>query len=239
MSGLVALAGGSEHSAGCRTADRLLLRQSGALRPHVAVLLAASPARRREFKRVEAEQWWASLGARARCAFAGEADPLDRAADLLRVADLVVLTGGRPWLLRRRLVDTVLGDLVQTCSRAGVPVAGSSAGAMMLAAHHWSLGPTAPLALVPGLGLAPGTLVAPHAGRHGVDRSARLTQALNPEVDVLGIPDHTTVVVRTDGTSEVVGERPIRTYRDRRSALAGRRSTEAPVVVLEPLDGAG
>ena len=212
MSGLVALVGGNEHTPGCEAADRRLLRIGGLRRPEVAVILGASPRRRQAFKRAEAEAWWSSLGARARCAFAGEPDPDERVAALLAHADLVVLTGGRPWLLRRRLTETALGGLLEERWRAGVPVAGSSAGAMLLGAASWSLRPAAPLAPFPGLAFVPGVLVVPHAGRHGTDTWAALTQAAHPELDVVGIPDRTALHVRSDGDALVVGSAPVRRY---------------------------
>lgn len=216
MTGLVALVGGGEHTAGCEVADRQLLRACGVRRPEVAVILAASPQRRRAFKRAEAEGWWAALGARARCAFAGEDDPVERAATLLADADVIVVTGGRPWLLRRRLHQTALGMLVCDRWREGVPVMGSSAGAMVLAGEAWSLRPSAPLASWPGLGLVPGTLVAPHAGRPGIDTWAALTQAAHPELEVVGIPDRTALIVRPDGDRDVVGCGRLITYAGRR-----------------------
>lgn len=212
MTGIVALLGGGEHTAGCGPIDRALLRQVGVRRAEVAVLLAASPRRRRAFKQAQAETWWRSLGAHARCAFAGEADPAGRAAALLEEADLIVLTGGRPWLLRRHLEDTGVGVLVERRWQAGIPVAGSSAGAMALAATAWSLRPPTPLRTCRGLGLVPGTLVAPHAGRHGIDTWAALTQRAQPALDVLGIPDRTALLVHADGGREVVGSAPIVSY---------------------------
>ena len=145
------------------------------------------------------------LGARARCAFAGEPDPLERTAALLAQADVVVLTGGRPWLLRRRLEQTVLGALLRERWLDGVPIAGSSAGAMALASAWWSLRPSAPFAPCRGLGLVPATLVAPHAGRHGIDLWAAATQAAHPDIQVVGIPDRTAVIVAPDGTRDVRG----------------------------------
>ena len=212
MTGVVALLGGREHTDGMQAADRLLLRMSGMRHPEVAVLLAASPERRRACKRDEAEQWWAGLGARARCAFAGEPNPHERAAALLADADVIVLTGGRPWLLHRRLHTTPLGGMLRARFSEGVPIAGSSAGAMALAGHAWSLDPLRPLRPRHELGLVPGTLIAPHAGRHGINTWAALTQAAHPELEVVGIPDQTAVMIHPDGDRQVIGARPVVTY---------------------------
>jgi cyanophycinase-like exopeptidase len=211
VSGLVVLLGGQEHTPGCERIDRRLLRESGVRRPEVAVLLAASPPRRRAFKLAQARRYWRQLGARARCAFTGEGDPIAWATGLLEEADLVVLTGGRPWLLRRWLQPTGLDALLRTRWEAGVPISGSSAGAMMLAASTWALRPRAPFALRPALGLVPGVLVAPHAGRHGIDHWAARTQAAHPHLDVLGIADQTAVVVQ-GGQREVVGPGTVQRY---------------------------
>lgn len=211
MSGLVALLGGQEHTPGCEPIDQRLLRQSGVRRPEVAVLLAASPPRRRAFKLDQARAYWRQLGARARCAFTGEGDPIGRAASLLEEADLVVLTGGRPWLLRQWLQPTGLDALLRTRWEAGVPVSGSSAGAMLLGASTWALHARTPFTLQPALGLVPRVLVAPHAGRYGIDRWAARTQAAHPHLDVLGIADRTAVLVQ-DGEREVVGRGTVQRY---------------------------
>ena len=228
MTGMVALVGGSEHTPGCEATDRLLLRQSGLRHPEVVVVLAASPDRRRCFKRREADGWWPPLGARVRCAFAGEADPVGRAAVLLAAADLIVLAGGRPWLLYRRLRDTSLGALLRERWELGVPISGSSAGAMALAEAAWSFRAAAPFQPSGGLGLVPGTLVAPHAGRHGVDRWAALTQAAHPGLEVLGIPDRTALLVHPDGERTVAGPGALVRYADRLPAPSVSSAGEAP-----------
>lgn len=204
MTGSVALLGGMEHTDGCQSIDRWLLDHSGVATPEVAVLLAASPSRRRAFKVDEATRWWAGLGARARCAWAGEPDPVGRALDLIVQADLVVLTGGRPWLAARRLADGPVAAALRTASQAGVPILGSSAGAMVAAAAMWSFAPGRLMAPRPALGLAPGVLVAPHSGRHGVDEWGAMTQTTHPHLDVIGIPDHTALVVG-EGSETVMG----------------------------------
>lgn len=211
MSGPLALLGGGEHTDGCEPIDRRLLREAGLGHPEVAVLLAASPDRRRPWKVAEAQRYWARLGARVRFAFAGEDGAAERAAALVDDADLVVLTGGRPWLLRARLGGAGLGARLVVASRTGVPIAGSSAGAMALAAWCWSLRPHAPLTLRPGLGLVPATVVVPHLGRHGVDRWAAVTARRHPELRVVGIADRTALIGR-DGAWDIVGAGTVRDF---------------------------
>jgi len=212
MTGPVALLGGLEHTPGCEPIDRVLLARCGVRTPQVAVLLAASPVRRRAYKIKEATSWWAGLGARARCAWAGEPDPQQRSHTLIAEADLIVLTGGRPWLAARRLVDGPLAAALRAASEAGVPVLGSSAGAMVAGAALWSFAPRSLMVPRAGLGLAPGMLVAPHSGRHGIDEWAAVTQAGHPHLDVVGIPDHTALIVN-DGDVHTLGGGAARRYR--------------------------
>jgi cyanophycinase-like exopeptidase len=196
VTGLLALIGGQEHQRGCEPIDQRLLGESGTARAEVTVLLAATPPHRRAFKIAEATGYWKRLGARARVAFTGRPDDIEHALALLEQPDLVVLTGGRPWLLQARLAATPLRERLKALWRSGVPISASSAGAMALAEWRWALQPSAPLMVVPGLSFLTGTLFAPHVDRHGIRWWAGLTRRRNPYLNVLGMQDRSAIVGR-------------------------------------------
>lgn len=233
MRGLLALIGGQEHQRGCEPIDRRLLREAGVSRPEVAVLLAATTPRRRAFKIAEATAYWRRLGARARIAFTGRSDDAEHALELLQQPDLVVMTGGRPWLLQARLSAALLRERLRALWRSGVPISGSSAGAMALAEWRWSFQPLAPLAVVPGLSFVRGALVAPHYGRHGTDRWAEVTRRRHPHLLVVGLQDRSALIGR-DGDWQALGAGSVMLLR---GGLRQRHRLGAPVSL--PVAGGG
>lgn len=202
MTGLVAILGGHEHQVGCEPFDRRLLAESGTRRPVVAVLLAATVRRRVRAKVAEATRYWRALRADVTFGFADAAADGEVALAALTAPDLVVLTGGRPWLLQRRLTAPVVRRLWQLHAD-GVPIAGSSAGAMALGATRLHLEPGHTPHLAPGLGFVAGA-AAPHYGRHGTGPAARLLAHRHPRLPILGLPDRTALVGRA-GVLDVMG----------------------------------
>lgn len=202
MSGLLAILGGQEHLPGCEPIDRMLLDESGVTRPTVTVLLAASVPERIRAKVAEADAYWPRLGARVRFAFTGGPDGTAEALDALSDPDLVVLTGGRPWLIQRRLTAPVIERLRQL-SDDGVPLSGSSAGAMAMGLWRMDLHPARTPRVRMGMGLVHG-LAAPHYGRHFLHHACRVVAHRHPHVPVLGLPDRTALVGRA-GRFEVMG----------------------------------
>lgn len=202
MSGLVAILGGQEHQPGCEPVDRRLLAESGLSHPTVAVLLAATVAARIQVKIAESMAYWPRLGARVRFAYTGGPDETERALDALADTDLVVLTGGRPWLIQRRLTPAIVERLL-CLSDDGVPLSGSSAGAMALGTWRVDLRPGRVPRLRAGLGLVPGA-AAPHYGRHGLHHASRVFAHRHPDVPFVGLADRTALIGRA-GNYEVVG----------------------------------
>lgn len=202
MSGYVAVAGGQEHQHGCEDIDRRLLAESRRSDPVVAVLLGASVPRVVPARMAQATEYWSRLGATARFAFTGQHDESREALDVLESPDLVVLTGGRPWLLQRRLSPALTGRLRQLWE-SGVPLSGSSAGAMAMCEWRLDLEPRQPLRFRRGLGLVPG-VAAPHYGRHGIHHVSSVVSRRFPELPILGLPDRTALVGR-EGRFDVVG----------------------------------
>jgi hypothetical protein len=202
VSGLVAVLGGQEHLPGCEALDRRLLAESGLDHPTVTVLLAATVPGRIRAKIAEATAYWPRLGARVIFAYTGGPHETERALVALAAPDLVVLTGGRPWRMQRRLTWQIVDRLLQL-SADGVPLMGSSAGAMTMCAWRLDLRPDALPRLRPGLGLVPGA-VAPHYGRHATHHVCRVLSRCYPGLPILGLPDRTALLGR-DGAFEVVG----------------------------------
>jgi len=202
MSGLVAILGGQEHLPGVEPVDRRLLAESGMRRPTVAVLLAATVPARIRAKIAESLAYWPRLGARVRFAYTGVPGETEQALDVLTDPDLVVLTGGRPWLIQRRLTAPIVERLL-CLSDDGVPLSGSSAGAMALGTWRVDLRPNHVPRMRAGLGLVPGA-AAPHYGRHGLHHASRVFAHRHPYVPFLGLQDRTALVGR-DGSYEVMG----------------------------------
>lgn len=203
MSGLVAVLGGQEHQPGCEPIDRCLLADGGMTRPTVAVLLAATVPARVGAKMAEACGYWSGLGATVRFGYTGGADETEQALQALSDPDLVILTGGRPWLLHHRITPPIV-DRLRRLHDGGVPIAGSSAGAMALSTARLHLQPGQVPRVRPGLGFAPGA-VAPHYGRHGTGHACRILTRRHPELTILGLRDRTALVGRGGGAWDVMG----------------------------------
>ncbi len=237
MSGPLALLGGLEHNPGCEDADRRLLGVRGRSRPVVALLLAASPPGRRQAKAAEARRYYARLGAEVRCAFTGLPDEEAHALGVLEDPDLVLLGGGRPWLLHQRLDATPVLDRVMALWRAGVPLMGSSAGAMALCQWRPVLRGPRPLQLVPGFGLVPSAVVVPHFGRHGMERWAGSAARRYPSLSLLGLADRTALVLDERGW-RVAGAAPVTLLRGARRRLLHPGDLHDPTVLWPDPDRA-
>jgi len=222
VSGLLALLGGQEHTEGCEAIDRRLLEEVGSDRPSVTVVLAASTPRRRAFKTHEAHAYWGRLGCDVQIAMAGGADETQRALDALAAPDIVVLTGGHPWLLHARLDRSPVLERILDLWHSGVPLSGSSAGAIALCEWRQYLKPPRPFRLVPGaFRVLPGTAAAPHFDRYGLHRWARAVSRRYPKLRILGLNDQTALVGRGDEFT-VVGQHDV-------AMVQGGRATRFPV----------
>jgi hypothetical protein len=202
VSGLIAVLGGQEHHPGCEPIDRRLLAECGLSNPTVTVLLAATVPNRIGAKVLETTRYWPGLGARVRISCLGGVHDTEQTLEALRDTDLVVLAGGRPWLMRARLTNLIIERLWQL-SDEGVPLSGSSAGAMALCAWRLHLQPRRSPRVERGLGFVPG-FAAPHYGRHGTQHAWRLIAYHHPHMDVLGLRDRTALIGR-DGHYQIMG----------------------------------
>lgn len=217
MTGLLALLGGQEHTSGCESIDRRMLAEARHDIPRVTVLLAATTPRRRAFKTNEALTYWRSLGIQPQIAMAGGPNETKRALAALDDPDIVVMTGGHPWLLHRRLDGSPVLDRILDLWRSGVALSGSSAGAIAVCEWRQHLQPPRPFRLVRAFGLLPGSAAAPHYDRYGLDRWAQQVSRRYPQLRILGLNDRTALVGR-NGEFTVYGESSI-------TLLQGRQVT--------------
>ncbi len=124
--------------------------------------------------------------------------------DLLEYATGLFMTGGSQLRITSALGGTRLAEAIQRRHRAGMVVAGTSAGAAAISEHMISMGdggatPRRRLVqMAKGLGFAPNVVIDQHFRRR--DRLGRLLTALsyNPEPLGLGIDEDTAAVIDGD-----------------------------------------
>lgn len=138
-------------------------------------------------------------------------DADDETLDLLEYATGLFMTGGSQLRITSALGGTRLAETILRRHRAGMVVAGTSAGAAVLSEHMISMGDSSGtprrrlVQMAKGLGLAPNLVIDQHFRRR--DRLGRLLTALsyNPEPLGLGIDEDTAAVIDGDGMLRVLG----------------------------------
>jgi cyanophycinase len=154
-----------------------------------------------------------SLGANSMCV------PVEKREDcfneemlrILGMATGVFITGGNQLRLSTILGGTPVARLIRSMNAAGVHVAGTSAGAAIVAEHMIAGGRSGPspresgVELAPGLGLTNRVIVDQHFNQR--QRMGRLLAALsfNPFACGLGIDENTAGFIAPNGMMEVVG----------------------------------
>jgi cyanophycinase len=131
--------------------------------------------------------------------------------DLLEDATGFFMTGGSQLRITSALGGTRLAEAILRRHRAGMVVAGTSAGAAVLSEHMISMGDSGGtprrrlVQMAQGLGFAPNLIIDQHFRRR--DRLGRLLTALsyNPEPLGLGIDEDTAAVIDGDGLLRVLG----------------------------------
>jgi len=131
--------------------------------------------------------------------------------DLLEFATGVFITGGSQLKFSSALGGTPLAAAIRRRHQEGMVVAGTSAGASLLAEHMIALGDSGAsprrrlVHLAKGLGLAPNLIIDQHFRRR--DRLGRLLTALsyNPEPLAIGIDEDTAAIVEAGGVLDVLG----------------------------------
>jgi cyanophycinase len=131
--------------------------------------------------------------------------------DLLEYATGLFMTGGSQLRITSALGGTRIAETILRRHRAGMVVAGTSAGAAAISEHMISMGDSGGtprrrlVQMAKGLGLAPNLVIDQHFRRR--DRLGRLLTALsyNPEPLGLGIDEDTAALIDADGMMRVLG----------------------------------
>ncbi|HET7676870.1 MAG TPA: cyanophycinase [Candidatus Limnocylindrales bacterium] len=139
----------------------------------------------------------------------------DTAARAIHEASGVFLTGGNQLRLSSTIGGTRLSQAILEQHRAGVVVAGTSAGASAMSTHMVAFGasggsPRQRMAqMAAGLGVLPGVIVDQHFQQR--NRLGRLLSiiAQNPSLLGLGVDEDTAGVVGPDQVLEVIGRRSV------------------------------
>jgi len=219
---LVALVGGDEFRPPAAEVDRYVIRRLGRKEPLVAILpTAAAP----ENARLAAEngvRHFHGLGVDAAALMVVDSpsanDP--QLVAQLDGVDLVYLAGGDPRYLLDTLRDSLVWRRVSSGLEAGLAIAGSSAGAMVLGETMHFRGER-----IEALGLLPGICVLPHFERWGADALPGLLDSSRERgLTLLGI-DGATGCVGWGREWEVVGPGAVTVIRAGRSEVfrGGRR----------------
>ncbi len=133
------------------------------------------------------------------------------ALDLLEYATGLFLTGGSQLKFSSILGGTPIAEAIRRRHRAGMVVAGTSAGAAVLSEHMIALGDSGStprrrlVHMAKGLGLAQNLVIDQHFRRR--DRLGRLLTALsyNPGLLGMGIDEDTAAIIEAGGTLSVLG----------------------------------
>ena len=220
----MALVGAGEFLPAMEVVDRALLGATGRPRPRVVILPTASwPDGRSVFERWAAmgEEHFARLGAEVEtapvCDRATADDPA--CAQAIGEADLVYLSGGKPEHLARALLGTEVSRAIRAAHERGAVIAGSSAGAMVLASRHVLVGRRSAFPVLvrwrDALALVPGAAVIPHYDRFPEPLSAMVALRSPRGIVVLGI-DEDTAAVSHGGSWQVLGSGRVTVWRGRR-----------------------
>lgn len=132
-------------------------------------------------------------------------------ADMLDHATGIFITGGNQLRLSTILGGTLVAQKIRRQNAAGVPVAGTSAGASIMSEHMVAGGSSnsAPaegtISLAPGLGLTNAVIIDQHFTQR--NRLGRLLTAssYNPFLIGLGIDEDTAAFIGPDNVFEVIG----------------------------------
>ena len=132
-------------------------------------------------------------------------------AEMLDRATGIFMTGGNQLRLSTIIGGTLVAQKIRRRNAAGVPVAGTSAGASIISEHMVAGGPSnsAPaegnISLAPGMGLTNAVIIDQHFTQR--NRLGRLLTAssYNPFLIGLGIDEDTAAFIGPDDVFEVVG----------------------------------
>jgi cyanophycinase len=206
----LALVGGGEWRDGCDF-DRDLLEASGA--DEVLVLPTGSAYEHPQRLVDAASAWFTELDVRARgLMVVGRPDALDEAnVSAVREARFVYLAGSSPMHLRSVLKDSPLWDALIESWDAGMALAGSSAGAMVLCDPM--VDPRGG-AFTLGLGLVENMTIVPHHDNWSEDKAHRTLQLAPKGLIVVGVDERTALVRAPSGGWRAEGAGKVTAWRD-------------------------
>jgi cyanophycinase len=203
--------GGAEDKAGDRAVLSQLVARAGGKRATIALFPTAS-AIPEEISRTY-ETIFRSMGAEVRTVWIEERSDAEDPKHLEQLdgATAIFFTGGSQGRIVTMLGGTPLAQAIRRAHRAGVIVAGTSAGASVICDHMIAQGRKgyAPrrtlVTLAPGLGLTKRLVVDQHfAQRHRIGRLFAAV-ALNPFLIGVGIDEDTAIAVEAHNKIAVFG----------------------------------
>ncbi len=197
--GHLVLQGGAEFGGKMKVSDMRALELSGGTQAPVFIIpAAAAPDNNHERAGQNGCNWFRTLGAQqvslAMVIDNTSANDPDMAGRLAE-AGLVYLLGGFPAYLAKVLKGSRCWREIRLGLEAGLVVAGSSAGAMVLCDHLFDPYENR---IVDGLGVLPGCCILPHHDTFGHKWAHRLQKEL-PRVTLVGIDEQTALI--NDGPS--------------------------------------
>ncbi len=201
--GMLALAGGNEFRANCEPMDRFLLEHLGVPRPRVVILPTAAR-ERPDLAAANGVYYFGRLGTLAAAVMVVDRGSADdpKQAQALASAKLVYLAGGDPSYLLTTLRGSVVEKALREVDARGGMVAGSSAGAMVLAEWQRDFRQSG---WIPALGLVKGVAVWPHFHWTEEINLVELRGGLPPDVTILGIAEATACLTGDGMSWEVAG----------------------------------
>ncbi len=201
------LAGGAEFGGQMAVPDREAIALAGGETAQIVILpTAAAPDNNHTRAGQNGKRWFESLGA-CSVQVAPVIDAASAASEeiaaQIRSARLVYLLGGFTHYLAQTLAGSLAWEAVLEAHRAGAVIAGSSAGAMVLAQHYFDPGMGR---VYDGLGLVPRVCVLPHFNTFGKSWVNRLLELL-PQDILVGLDERTGILAgEVSGQWRVLGQ---------------------------------
>lgn len=192
--GFILLEGGAEFGGQMELPDRQAISLAGGPDVRISIIpAAAAPDDNHQRAGDNGVNWFKALGATCVTALpiidrASADEPVH--AQILRNTKLIYLLGGFPQYLLTTLLGTRCWQAMLQAYHAGAVIAGSSAGAMVLAEKYYD---PADCRVVTGLGLIGGICVVPHHDTFGKDW-VPLLSPLRPEIILVGIDEETGII---------------------------------------------
>jgi cyanophycinase len=208
MAGSVIMIGGREDKSGeCRVLNEVAVHVGAG-----SLVIATAASREAVQQWLEYDRVFADLGVRRRVHldFGDRESACDGALRTLDDASVIFFTGGDQLRITAKLGGTPTCDRITALHRDGATIAGTSAGASVMAETMLVGGPGdthrvgAALHMAPGLGFVRNVIVDQHFAQRGRIGRLLATVAQNPKSLGIGIDEDTACVMR-DGEFRVLG----------------------------------